>query len=105
MIKRTFTIIKSLAGYDVEQMLGSIEPMLNLAKAGALDLGRASDLVTDSMSALGKETGELDTYLNQVAKTSTLTNTNIDMLMEAFIQTGGMAKTLGVNTAELSASH
>lgn len=46
MIKRTFTIIKSLAGYDVEQMLGSIEPMLNLAKAGALDLGRASDLVT-----------------------------------------------------------
>lgn len=104
MIKRTFTIIKSLAGYDVEQMLASIEPMLNLAKAGALDLGRASDLVTDSMSALGKETGELETYLNQVAKTSTLTNTNIDMLMEAFIQTGGMAKTLGINTAELSAA-
>lgn len=94
----------ALAGYDVEQMLGSIEPMLNLAKAGALDLGRASDLVTDSMSALGKETGELETYLNQVAKTSTLTNTNIDMLMEAFIQTGGMAKTLGINTAELSAA-
>lgn len=58
----------------------------------------------DSMSALGKETSELETYLNQVAKTSTLTNTNIDMLMEAFIQTGGMAKTLGINTAELSAA-
>lgn len=94
----------ALSGYDTVTMLESIEPMLNLAKAGNLDLATASDLVTDSMSALGKETDELDTYLNQVAKTATMTNTNVDSLMDAFIQTGGMAKTLGINTSELSAS-
>lgn len=58
----------------------------------------------DSMSALGLEVGYLDKYLDKVAKTSTLTNTNIDSLMEAFIETGGMAKTLGINTNELSAA-
>lgn len=36
----------ALAGWDVEQMLGGIEPVLHLAEAGAIDLGRASDLVT-----------------------------------------------------------
>src|SRR5690625_475080 len=40
----------ALAGWDTEQMMGGIGPVLHLAEAGALDLGRASDLVTDSMA-------------------------------------------------------
>lgn len=102
MIKRTFMIINLLAGYDVEKMLGAIEPMLQLAKAGNLELARCSDLVTDSLSALGLEVEDLDVYLNQVAKTSTKTNTSVEQLMEAFIETGGMAKTLKIPTEELS---
>ena len=94
----------ALAGWNTNEMLTAIEPVLRLSEAGNLDLARTSDLVTDSMSALGLETQDLGTYLDQVAKTSTLTNTNIDALMEAFIETGGMAKTLGISTNELSAS-
>ena len=94
----------ALAGWDTQTMLTALEPVLRLSEAGNLELARTSDLVTDSMSALGLEVGYLDKYLDQVAKTSTLTNTNIDSLMEAFIETGGMAKTLGIETNELSAA-
>src|SRR5690625_1093078 len=41
----------ALAGWDTKSILTGIEPVLYLADAGALELGRASDLVTDSMSA------------------------------------------------------
>lgn len=37
----------ALAGWDTNQMLGGLGPILNLAEAGALDLGRTSDLVTN----------------------------------------------------------
>src|SRR5699024_8462974 len=38
----------ALAGWDTEQMLTGIEPVLKLSSAGDIDLARASDLVTDS---------------------------------------------------------
>lgn len=89
-----------LAGWDTQQMLGGIEPILHLAEAGALDLGRASDLVTDSMSALGVEVGDLDGYLDKVAKTSASANTDIDALMEAFVIAGGTFKQFNVPLEE-----
>ncbi len=57
---------------------------MRLSEAGNLDLGRTSDLVTDSMSSLGIGTGELQGYLDKVAKTASSSNTNIDAMMEAF---------------------
>ena len=92
----------ALAGWKTSEMLTGIEPVLRLAEAGNLDLGRASDLVTDSMSAMGKSVDELGTYLDMAAKTSTIANTNIEDLMSAFIEVGQTADTLGVDTAELS---
>src|SRR5690625_6719468 len=50
----------ALAGWDTTQMIDGLEPVLHLAEAGALDLGRSADLVTDSMSALGLEVDDLD---------------------------------------------
>src|SRR5690625_3377167 len=70
----------ALAGWDTQQMMDGIGPILHLAEAGAIDLGRASDLVTDSMSALGIETKDLEGYLDKVAQTSRKSNTDIDAL-------------------------
>lgn len=93
----------ALAGWDTNQMLSGIEPVLHLAEAGALDLGRASDLVTDSMSALGVEVGDLDGYLDKVAQTSRKSNTDIDALMEALIVAGGKFRELNVPLEESNA--
>ena len=45
----------ALAGYDAEKACGALPTVLNLASAGGMDLAAASDMVTDSMSALGIE--------------------------------------------------
>ena len=83
-----------LAGYNNKQMMEALMPVLRLSEAGNLDLARTSDLVTDSLSSLGKTTADLPVYLDQVAKTAASSNTNIDALMEALIVCGGTVKNL-----------
>lgn len=93
----------ALAGWDTQQMMGGIGPVLHLAEAGALDLGRASDLVTDSMAALGLTVDDLDGYLDKVAQTSRKSNTDIDALMEAMVVAGGTFSRFNVPLEEANA--
>src|SRR5690625_806912 len=93
----------ALAGWDTTQMIDGLEPVLHLAEAGALDLGRSADLVTDSMAGLGLGVEDLDGYLDQVAQTSRRSNTDIDALMEAFVIAGGTFDRLTVPLEEASA--
>ena len=93
----------ALAGWDAQTSMESIEPVLRLAEAGAMDLALASDLVTDSMGALGLESEDLQGYLDKVAKTSTISNTSIQQLMEAILNVGGTAQTLKIPMSELNA--
>ena len=84
-------------------MKEAIQPVLHLSEAGNLDLGRTSDLVTDSMSSLGIGTGDLKGYLDKVARTASRSNTNIDAMMEAFLEFGGTVKNNGIAHDEASA--
>lgn len=93
----------ALAGWDTQQMMGGIGPILHLAEAGALDLGRASDLVTDSMAGLGLGVKDLSGYLDKVATTAANSNTDIDALMEAFVIAGGTFDRFNVPLEESSA--
>ena len=93
----------ALAGWDKDQMKEAIQPVLRLSEAGNLDLGRTSDLVTDSMSSLGIGTGDLKGYLDKVARTASRSNTNIDAMMEAFLEFGGTVKNNGIAHDEASA--
>lgn len=86
----------ALAGWDSATAIKGLEPVLRLSEAGALDLARTSDLVTDSMSALGVKVDDLPGFLDQVAQTSRKANTDVGMLMEAFIGVGGTMNSLGV---------
>ncbi|WP_338631531.1 phage tail tape measure protein [Clostridium baratii] len=92
----------ALAGYDAEKSVKALPTVLNLAAAGGLDLGYASDLVTDSMSALGLETNQLEGFVDQLAKTSQKSNTSVAQLGEAILTVGGTAKVLKGGTVELN---
>lgn len=92
----------ALAGYDAEKSAATLPKVLNLAAAGGIDLGYASDLVTKSMAALGLETNELDTFIDQMTKTSQKSGTNVAQLGEAILTVGGTAKSLSGGTAELN---
>lgn len=92
----------ALAGYDAEKSITALPTVLNLAAAGGIDLGYASDMVTDSMSALGLETSQLEGFVDQLAKTSQKSNTNIAQLGEGILTVGGTAKDLAGGTVELN---
>lgn len=92
----------ALAGYDVDKSISTLPKVLQLAQAGGIDLAYASDMVTDSMSALGLQTDELDEFVDQLAKTSQKSNTNISQLGEAILTVGGTAKVLAGGTTEMN---
>lgn len=92
----------ALAGYDTDKSISALPKVLNLAAAGGIDLAYASDLVTDSMSALGIETDQLEGFTDQMAKTSQKANTNVAQLGEAILTVGGTAKSLKGGTVELN---
>ena len=79
----------ALAGYDADKAVETLPKVLDLAAAGGLDLAYASDLVTDSMSALGMQTSQLDNYIDQMAKTSQKSNTSVAQLGEATLVAAG----------------
>lgn len=93
-----------LAGWSVKDSQEALMPMLKLSSAANMDLGRTSDLVTDTMSALGLGIGDLDGYLDMLAQTSRKSNTDVDKLGEAFLTVGGRLRDLGVDLDEGAAA-
>lgn len=93
----------ALAGYDADQAIEALPTVLNLAQAGGLDLAYASDLVTDSMSALNIEMGNLTNFSDQLAVTSQKSNTSISQLGEAILTVGATARSMAGGTVELNA--
>lgn len=85
----------ALAGYDAAKAAATLPKVLDLAAAGGLDLAYASDLVTDSMAALGMETGELDNYIDEMARTSQKSNTSVAQLGEATLVCAGTVSLAG----------
>lgn len=94
----------ALAGYDAGKAAEVLPSVLNLAAAGGMDLAYASDLVTDSMSALGIEAtkSNVDEFGDKMAKTASKANTSVAQLGEATLTVGGTAKDLAGGVTELN---
>ena len=92
----------ALAGYDTNESMAMLPNVLNLAAAGAMDLGTASDMVTDAQSALGLTMAETNTFVDQMAKTSATTNTSVSQLGSAILTIGATARSVKGGTAELN---
>ena len=67
-----------------------------------MDLATASDMVTDSMSALGDAAGTTESFVDKMAKTSQKSNTNVQQLGEAILTVGGTAKNLAGGVVEMN---
>lgn len=92
----------ALAGWDVDQSIVALEPVLRLSEATQMDLARCSDLTTDSMSALGLSVDNLGDYLDICTAANNNANTTAEALMEAFIGCGGAAKTVGADLTDMA---
>lgn len=96
----------ALAGYDAEKAAAALPTVLRLAGAGTMELGDASDMVTDAMSALNIEATQdnLNAFADNLAMTASKSNTSVAQLGEAILKVGGTAQGLAGGTTELSAS-
>lgn len=92
----------ALAGYDADKSMQMLPTVLDLAAAGGMELARASDMVTDAQSALGLTLDETKDMVNQMAKASSMTNTSVEQLGDAFLKIGATARNVSGGTNELA---
>lgn len=93
----------ALAGYDAEQSMEMLPNVLNLAASGSMELAAASDMITDSQTALGLTFEETSILVDQMAKAASTTNTSVSQMGDAILTVGGTAKNLAGGTKELNA--
>jgi TP901 family phage tail tape measure protein len=86
----------ALAGWDVNTATSKLPDILHLSEATGLDLATTSDLVTDSLSAMGVGVDELSDYMDVLAKAQNSSNMKVQEEMDAFIKSGGVLQSLGV---------
>ncbi len=86
----------SLAGYSFEEQMASIENITKASIAWGSDLGRTSDLITDSLSALQLGVEDMGHYLDVVTKAQNRSNTTAVAMTEAYIECGGTLANLGI---------
>lgn len=92
----------ALAGYKEQKSAEMLPKVLNLAAAGAMDLGAASDMVTDSQTALGIKMKDMTAFIDQMAKTASSSNTSVSQLGDAILAIGATARDLKGGFTELN---
>jgi len=91
-----------MAGWSTSEMLDGVQSTLNLAKIGSTDLGTASDILTDDLTALGMSANQAGDFADKLAATITRSNTDVVLFGESMKQTGAVAGALGVSMTDLS---
>lgn len=91
-----------MAGWDNQQILAGLESVLDLATVASMDLGQASDFVTDGLTALGYEAEDAAKFVDILAAASTSSNTSVAQMQRAFTNCAPVAGTLGITMEDLS---
>jgi TP901 family phage tail tape measure protein len=91
----------ALAGWNVSDSTQALDDMVKLSSASNTDLARTSDLVTDSMGALGLTMEDYSGYMDMVARADSAANYSSAEFMETMIGAGGSARLLGIDLNEL----
>ncbi len=66
----------ALAGWKTDDMLEGIGGILNLAAASAMDLGTASDIVTDYLTAFGLSAKDAGKFADEMARNEPFKHNN-----------------------------
>lgn len=93
----------ALAGWKSEEMLNGVNGVLNLAAASNMDLAKASDIVTDYLTAFGLEAEDAGGFVDQMAYAMSHSNTNVEQLGEAYKNVAATAASLGFSVEDTTA--
>lgn len=94
----------AMAGWETSEIIEAMPGLLNLAAAGATDLGTAADIVSDVMTAMGMEAGEASRAADVFAKTATSSNTTIEGLGNTLKYAAPIAHSFGMTLEDVAAA-
>ena len=92
----------ALAGFNTNEIMAAIPGTLGLASASGTDLARASDILTDAITAFGYEAKDATKFADVLATTQAKSNTTVDALGEAFKYAGTVAGTYKYSVEDVS---
>ena len=93
----------AMAGFNANQQIQAMPGLLSLAAAGNTELALTADIVSDSLTAMGKTAAYTSTMADIMAATVTRSNTDITQMGDGLKYTTASAKLAGVEFEELSA--
>ena len=94
----------ALAGWDDQQVIAGLPGVLNLAAAANMDLARASDIVTDTMTPFGMAAEEAARAADVFAYAQANSNTTVEGLGEAMKYAAPTADAFGMTLEETAAA-
>jgi len=94
----------AMAGFDANQILGTMPATLDLAAASGMDLARTADVMSNIMQGYGLATEEAARASDVLTKAFTSSNTDLGQLAEAMKYAGPVAAGMGVEFEEAAAA-
>lgn len=92
----------AMAGWKTGDMLDGIEGVMNLAAAANADLGTASDIVTDALTAMGYAAKDSGRLADVMAAASSNANTNVELMGYTFKYAAPIVGALGYSMEDLA---
>ena len=93
----------AMAGFEVNDVVAAMPGMLDLASAGATDLGTAADIASNILTGFGLEAAEMGRVGDILTNTFTSTNTNLRTLGETMKYVAPAAAAVGLSLEEAAA--
>ena len=87
----------AMAGFKPEAIKAAMPGMLDMAKAGDMELGRTADISSNILSAFGIDPSNMGQVADVLTKTFTTSNTTLEMLGKTMSYVGPVARAAGVD--------
>lgn len=93
----------AMAGFTPAAIKAAMPGLLDMAKAGDMDLGRGADISSNILSAFGIDPSKMGRVADVLTKTFTTSNVNLEMLGDTMKYVGPVARAAGVDLETASA--
>lgn len=90
----------ALNGYDTEQMLATLKPIVKASEAGGMDLATTANLTANALTAYGKNAEDAEEFLNILTAAQNNSATSLEQLLTAYVDLAGTFNTLHVGFEE-----
>jgi len=87
----------AMAGFSVQENIAGLPAVLNMASAGATDLGRAADISSDILSAFDMQASQMPQVADTLTAAFASSNTSLELLGETMKYVAPVAEKAGVS--------